>query len=55
MEDMDLVVNPRIQTITVNPESPNVPSAVVKRAGLTHHSYGRLSSSGRPSVCVQFL
>lgn len=54
MEDMDLVVNPRIQTITVNPESPNVPSAVVKRAGRPHHSCGRLSSSGRPSVCVQF-
>lgn len=54
MEDMDLVVNPRMQTITVNPESPNVPSAVVKRTGLTHHSCGRLSSSGRPSVCVQF-
>lgn len=51
MEDMDLVVNPRMQTITVNPESPNVPSAVVKRAGLTHHSCGRLSSSSRPSVC----
>lgn len=54
MEDMDLVVNPRMQTITVNPESPNVPSAVVKRAGRPHHSCGRLSSSGRPSVCVQF-
>ena len=54
MEDMDLVVNPRIQTITVNPESPNVPSAVVKRAGRSHHSCGRLSLSGKPSVCVQF-
>jgi clan AA aspartic protease len=30
MEDMDLVVNPRLQTVTVNPESPNMPSAVVK-------------------------
>ena len=26
---MDLVVNPRKQEVTVNPESPNIPSAVV--------------------------
>ncbi len=32
LEDMDLVLNPRLQTITVNPESPNIPSAVVKTA-----------------------
>ena len=30
MEDMDLVVSPRMQTVTVNPESPNMPSALVK-------------------------
>lgn len=30
MEDMDLVINPRSQTITVNPNNPNIPSAVVK-------------------------
>ena len=30
MEDMDLVVSPREQTLTVNPESPNIPSAIVK-------------------------
>ena len=30
IEDMDLVINPRLQTITVNPESPNIPAAVVK-------------------------
>ncbi len=30
MEDMDLVVSPAGQTITVNPKSPNLPSAVVK-------------------------
>lgn len=30
LEDMDLVVNSRMQKITVNPESPNIPSAVVK-------------------------
>jgi clan AA aspartic protease len=30
MEDMDLVIAPSRQTITVNPKSPNMPSAVVK-------------------------
>ncbi len=30
MEDMDLVVSPARETITVNPKSPNIPSALVK-------------------------
>jgi clan AA aspartic protease len=30
MEDMDLVLSPSRQTIEVNPNSPNIPSAVVK-------------------------
>lgn len=30
MEDMDLVVEPAGQTVTVNPQSPNIPSAIVK-------------------------
>ncbi len=30
MEDMDLVVHPREQKVTVNPKSPNIPSAIVK-------------------------
>ena len=30
MEDMDLVVSPSRRTVTVNPQSPNIPSAVVK-------------------------
>jgi clan AA aspartic protease len=30
MEDMDLVVSPARETITVNPRSPNIPSALVK-------------------------
>ena len=30
MEDMDLVVSPREQKVTVNPKSPNIPSAIVK-------------------------
>lgn len=32
MEDLDLVVSPARQTITVNPESPNFPHARVKAA-----------------------
>ncbi len=30
MEDMDLVIHPSKQKITVNPESPNIPLAFVK-------------------------
>jgi clan AA aspartic protease len=30
MEDMDLVISPSGESITVNPMSPNIPSAVVK-------------------------
>jgi clan AA aspartic protease len=30
MEDMDLVVSHSRRTVTVNPQSPNIPSAVVK-------------------------
>ncbi len=30
MEHMDLVISPSRQTVTVNPRSPNIPSAVVK-------------------------
>ena len=30
MEDMDLVVNPASRTVTVNPEYPNYPHALVK-------------------------
>jgi clan AA aspartic protease len=32
MEDMDLVISPSLRTVTVNPQSPNIPSSVVKRA-----------------------
>jgi clan AA aspartic protease len=31
MEDMDLVVSPATQSVTVNPASPNVPSSTAKR------------------------
>jgi clan AA aspartic protease len=30
MEDMDLVISPRNQRLEVNPNSPNIPSAIVK-------------------------
>ena len=30
MEDMDLVISPSTESVTVNPKSPNIPSAVVK-------------------------
>ena len=30
MEDMDLVISPAKQMLTVNPDSPNIPSALVK-------------------------
>lgn len=30
MEDMDLVVAPATRTVTANPASPNIPSAIVK-------------------------
>ena len=30
MEDMDLVISPSRRTITVNPQSPNLPHALVK-------------------------
>lgn len=30
MEDMDLVICPRSQAVTANPESPNIPSAKLK-------------------------
>jgi len=34
LEDMDLVINARLQEITVNPQSPNIPTAVVKKVWL---------------------
>ena len=32
MEDMDLVLNPARQEVTVNPASPNIPNSRVKKA-----------------------
>ncbi|HKR64040.1 MAG TPA: clan AA aspartic protease [Thermoanaerobaculia bacterium] len=31
MEDMDLVISPAQRAVTVNPNSPNIPSSIVKR------------------------
>jgi clan AA aspartic protease len=33
MEDMDLIVDPGRQKVTVNPDSPNIPSALVMGVG----------------------
>ena len=30
MEDMDLVLRPQLQSVDVNPESPNIPLSVAK-------------------------
>ena len=30
MEDMDLVIHPKLRALSVNPDSPNMPSVVVK-------------------------
>jgi hypothetical protein len=30
MEDMDLVLRPQLQSIDVNPESPNIPVSLAK-------------------------
>lgn len=32
LEDMDLVLNPTLEQVTVNPQSPNIPSALVMQA-----------------------
>jgi hypothetical protein len=31
MEDMDLVLRPQLQSLEVNPESPNLPTSVAMR------------------------
>ncbi len=30
MEDMDVIISPAKQTLIINPESPNIPSSIVK-------------------------
>ena len=38
MEDMDLVISPSTRTVVVNPESPNIPSAIVKSISVSASS-----------------
>jgi len=45
MEDMDLVVSPSGRSITVNPESPNIPHARVKSLTRPLHPPARQSRS----------
>ena len=33
MEDMDLVLRPQLQSVDVNPESPNLPLSLAMAAG----------------------
>jgi clan AA aspartic protease len=40
MEDMDLVISPTQRQVTVNPQSPNIPSAIVMRGGMVCHVNG---------------
>ncbi len=47
LEDMDLVINARLQQVTVNPASPNIPSVIVKT--LTPADPG-VALSGAPPV-----
>lgn len=44
-EDMDLVISPATREVVVNPASPDIPSAIVMRAGAC-----RLRARGRARV-----
>jgi hypothetical protein len=44
MEDMDLVISPTKRQITVDPESPNMPSAIV----MQWCSLSRSAADARP-------
>jgi hypothetical protein len=37
MEDMDLVLRPQLQSLEVNPESPNLPTSVAMRVEDARH------------------
>jgi hypothetical protein len=34
MEDMDVIISPAKQTLIINPESPNIPSSIVKKTNV---------------------
>jgi len=50
MEDMDLIVSPAHNKVTVNPDSPNFPQALVKCALSTAKKCVRLSTAGTAEV-----
>ena len=51
LDDMDLVVNSRLEKVTVNPDSPDIPSAIVKAAQRpqAERRLARMSSSSAKS------
>ena len=38
MEDLDVVIDPKRQTLAVNPANPNIPVTIVKQVGANLHS-----------------
>ena len=53
LDDMDLVVNSRLEKVTVNPNSPDVPRAIVKEAmrrPQAERRLARMSSSSAKSA-----
>lgn len=48
IEDMDLVIDPRGPSVTVNPASPNIPTALVKRStrGATALTWKKIVTMG---------
>ena len=49
LDDMDLVVNSRLEKVTVNPASPDIPSTIVKAARCSQAERCRMSSSSAKS------
>jgi clan AA aspartic protease len=41
MEDMDLVIQPSTRTVVANPQSPNIPSTIVKRCQMISGLFSR--------------
>jgi len=48
MEDMDLVVRPQLQSVEVNPESPNLPMSVAMGFAVGYGPEGRGSIALEP-------
>ncbi len=49
LEDMDLVIDPARRRVTVNPASPEIPSAIVMHAGARRVSAGQAREIGNPA------